>query len=79
MSWCSKGSTWEASEYADETYVDNPLTDEKVKAVEAELGYTLPSAYVELMRSRNGGIPKKTNHRSPRITLRSAGSALRVV
>jgi hypothetical protein len=32
-----------------------PLTDEALRAAEAELGVTLPEAYVELLRVRNGG------------------------
>jgi len=59
---------WKQSEYATETYVDDPLTDEKVAAVERALGYTLPKAYVELMKSQNGGFPRKTNHRTKEPT-----------
>lgn len=61
-------SFWKTSEYADKTYVDNPLTDEKVKAVEEKLGYRLPAAYVQLMRSQNGGVPLKTRHRTETAT-----------
>lgn len=53
---------WEKSDYADEEYVDDPLTDEKVAFVERALGYRLPAAYVELMRSQNGGTPLRTRH-----------------
>jgi hypothetical protein len=53
---------WEESEYAEKAYQDDPLTDEMVKAAEAELGYKLPLSYVTLMRNRNGGIPKNTSH-----------------
>jgi hypothetical protein len=38
---------WEPSEYAEKEYVGAPLTDEQVAAVERELGYKLPSTYVE--------------------------------
>jgi hypothetical protein len=55
---------WEQSDYADGAYVDNPLTTEKVAATEQVLGFTLPKAYVELMKRQNGGIPNKTNHRT---------------
>ena len=51
---------WDDSDYAREQYVDEPLTDRLVKAVEQELGFRLPLSYVALMRSQNGGIPKRT-------------------
>lgn len=50
---------WEDSDYARKTYVDVPITDELVASVETELGLKLPEAYIELMRSQNGGIPKR--------------------
>ncbi len=59
---------WERSECADKEYVDDPLTDEKVAVVERTLGYRLPAAYVELMKLQNGGIPKRTNHRTTQRT-----------
>jgi hypothetical protein len=55
---------WEQSEYANEEYVGEPLTDKLVKIVEHKLGYKLPKAYIELMKRQNGGIPKRTNHRT---------------
>jgi hypothetical protein len=55
---------WEQSTYAEEEYVGAPFTDEDVALVERELGYTLPKAYIELMKQQNGGIPKQTNHRT---------------
>ena len=55
---------WEPSEYALDQYVGRPLDDAVVRAVERELGYKLPASYVELMRFQNGGIPRRTNHRT---------------
>ncbi|MBA4190779.1 MAG: SMI1/KNR4 family protein [Planctomycetaceae bacterium] len=59
---------WEPSEYAFEQYVGAPLTDAVVAAVERDLGYKLPRAYVEFMRFQNGGIPRRTNHRTKEQT-----------
>jgi len=59
---------WEPSEYALKEYVGAPLTDESVAAVERELGYKLPASYVGLMRFQNGGIPRRTNHRTKERT-----------
>ncbi len=56
---------WENSAYAKEQYVGAPLTDAMVRFAQAELGYRLPQAYIELLRNQNGGIPVRTNHRTP--------------
>lgn len=55
---------WEQSEYADQHYVDDPLTPEKVSLTEHKLGFRLPKAYVAFMQHQNGGIPRNTNHRA---------------
>ena len=55
---------WEDSKYARKRYVDDPLTAAKVALVERALGFKLPAAYVELMKTQNGGFPAKTNHRT---------------
>jgi hypothetical protein len=59
---------WEPSECAMKEYIGAPLTDEVLAAVERELGYKLPASYVELMRFQNGGMPRRTNHRTKRRT-----------
>ena len=59
---------WEQSDYALREYVDKPLTPEIVRAVEDELGYKLPASYIELMGYQNGGLPKRTNHRTAEST-----------
>jgi hypothetical protein len=59
---------WDQSEYAEREYVGDPLTDEDVASVERELGYTLPRAYVELMKLQNGGMPTKRDHRTKEPT-----------
>ena len=51
---------WEESDYAQETYTEASPTDALIAEIEAELGYRLPGAYIALMRSRNGGIPRNT-------------------
>ncbi|MCA9533919.1 MAG: SMI1/KNR4 family protein [Myxococcales bacterium] len=53
-------SFWSDEPYAIKAYQDVPLTDALLAEVEAELGFTLPAAYVALMRTRNGGCPRKT-------------------
>jgi len=55
---------WEDSNYVTATYVGPPLTDSELQIVEEELGYKLPSEYIELARSHNGGVPRKRAHRS---------------
>ncbi|MEW6252255.1 MAG: SMI1/KNR4 family protein [Planctomycetota bacterium] len=59
---------WEPCAYALKEYVGAPLTDAVVAAVERELDYKLPAAYVELMRFQNGGIPRRRNHRTTERT-----------
>jgi hypothetical protein len=55
---------WEDSDQARREYVGSPPTDKAISAVERELGYKLPRAYIELAKHQNGGIPKRTNHRT---------------
>jgi hypothetical protein len=55
---------WETSDFATREYVDTPCTPETVAAVEAELGYKLPPAYIALATFQNGGTPRNTDHRT---------------
>jgi hypothetical protein len=59
---------WEESAYADKEYVEDPLTPEQLAQIEQALGYKLPAAYVALAQSHNGGIPRRTNHRTSEST-----------
>lgn len=61
-------SFWEDSQYAKENYVDAPPTPEVIQAVERQLGYKLPNAYIQLAMTQNGGCPRKTNHRTNQPT-----------
>lgn len=61
-------SFWEPSDYAFKNYVGTSLTDKAVATVEQELAYKLPKSYVEFMRFQNGGIPRRTNHRTKERT-----------
>jgi hypothetical protein len=55
---------WEQSEYALEQYVGPRLTDKGIASVERNLGYRLPASYAALMTFQNGGIPRRTRHRT---------------
>lgn len=59
---------WAASEYADREYVGERITDKLVAFVERDLGYSVPRAYIELAKHKNGGYPRKTNHRTKERT-----------
>jgi hypothetical protein len=62
---------WERSDYAQQTYVDDPVTDVIVATVEKKLRCKLPPAYVALMRHQNGGMPKRARHRTNERTSRA--------
>lgn len=59
---------WEKSVHAAKEYVGRQLDDLTVRAVEHELGYKLPSTYVEFMKFQNGGFPRRPNHRTKEPT-----------
>jgi hypothetical protein len=46
-------SIWQVPAYL--PYLQPPLTDAAVAAAEAEIGYRLPDAYLDLLRRQNGG------------------------
>ena len=50
---------WNDCDYAFESYIGKPVTDKDIKNAEAELGYTLPAAYIELLKHHNGGVLHK--------------------
>ena len=50
---------WNDVDYAFESYIGKPVTDMDIKDAEAELGYTLPAAYIELLNNHNGGVLNK--------------------
>jgi hypothetical protein len=43
-------------------YTGPPLTDAMVAAAERALGYALPASYVQLLRAKNGGCPRRQCH-----------------
>jgi hypothetical protein len=43
----------------DDYYTGPPVTAELIAAAEATLGVRLPSAYLALLRERNGGVPRR--------------------
>jgi len=50
---------WQDSDYARKEYIEAPPGADMIARVEAKLGYRLPASYVALMRSQNGGIPRR--------------------
>ena len=50
---------WKDTDYAFKSYIGRDVTDEDIKNAEAELGYILPTAYIELLKNHNGGVVNK--------------------
>jgi hypothetical protein len=56
---------WDAADIWDDTSPDwhemigPELTDEMIRSAEAGLGYKLPDSYLSLLRTQNGGLPKR--------------------
>lgn len=47
---------WDDCEYSLSHYVEPHPSNELIASIEAEIGYTLPAAYIELARLHNGGM-----------------------
>ncbi|MBW4085789.1 Imm51 family immunity protein [Paenibacillus sp. S150] len=62
------GSFWEDSDYALDSYVSEPPTDELIASIEEELGYKLPAFYIGMMKRHNGGVPRSTCFRAEEAT-----------
>ena len=43
----------------DEYFVGPPLTEEAIASAQAKLGFRLPASYLELLRTQNGGTPRR--------------------
>lgn len=59
---------WDDHEYSVENYMEPAPSPELVASIEAELGYTLPAAYVELARLHNGGVVARSRYPMPERT-----------
>ena len=49
---------WEDSDYACQSYIEDPPSAKLIASIEMELAVRLPASYVELMKVQNGGIPR---------------------
>lgn len=61
-------SFWEESEHATKEYVDATPSPAGLAKIEEQLGVKLPAAYVALAQRQNGGIPRRTAHRTTERT-----------
>lgn len=59
---------WEQSDYASNTYSSPPFDDETLSSIQVEIGYGLPASFVALMRTQNGGAPRRTCYRTKSAT-----------
>lgn len=59
---------WDFDEVDVSEYHERPPTDEDVRAIEAELGFRLPAAYIALADQHNGGRLRRNAHASPSPT-----------
>lgn len=50
---------WSDSEWSLTEYQTDMPTEEEIKAIEKELGYRFPDAYLDFMKVHNGGLVKK--------------------
>jgi len=50
---------WSDSEYSKEKYVCDYPSESLISSIEDELGYKIPSSYIELMQFQNGGLVKR--------------------
>ena len=53
------GDVWSDFFDASTHYTGPPLTDAMVASAERTLGYTLPVSYLQLLRAKNGGVPRR--------------------
>lgn len=51
---------WEQRDYARDNHVSAPFDEATIVSIEHELGYKLPTSYIQLMNTQNGGIPTRT-------------------
>ncbi|GGH62879.1 hypothetical protein GCM10008014_39750 [Paenibacillus silvae] len=51
---------WQQSDYARDNHVSAPFDEAMVQSIEEELGYKLPTSYIQLMTAQNGGVPART-------------------
>ncbi|MBK1690434.1 hypothetical protein CKO37_23345 [Rubrivivax gelatinosus] len=45
----------------DEYFMSPPLTEDRIASAQARLGYKLPGSYLELLRTQNGGTPRRNS------------------
>ena len=48
---------WEESDYATENFVGSKLSAQLIQETEEKFGYKLPSSYIALLETQNGGEP----------------------